>query len=498
MSRPLLALLLLLLPLSASAKPRKRVAVVPKTAGAEKQAFEQNYMLVFEQAGQSFLKDEGMPDPAILEPLLEGLKEPGLSSAAVAVRRLEELIGNAEYVQGGPSTISTDVYKLMVGQVAQSLAVGVIVERNFVPNNRAGRSLDASEKSLVTACQGEARNQAYDRRGYYQFCLGRRAAEAVYLDPARVAANSGPMAASPAGVRVLAAIAADRSRFAPTLSEDLGRKMADMRTRLGSGMPLIDLNGDAVAPVPWSNTGGIGRSLQRRAADAAGRSSPDFTQAKGLKTSEPPLNSADLAAGTKLAQIAVRDEIGFTGYCYAYVKSALQKAGIVDRKNIDAAGSGAHAKLFAAFVDKNPGLVNRKLLRIPVPAWPLPIGAIVVWSPNACGYSAKSGHIEIITRVNPPQACSDGCGTFQVACLEELGTVPAKAAAMLPAAQKELSEAQAAYDAANTGRDTPSRRKAAAVLAKKKAAVKAIQAKMTPRVAAYIIERPGQKMPGVP
>ena len=160
----------------------------------------------------------------------------------------------------------------------------------------------------------------------------------------------------------------------------------------------------------------------------------------------------------------------------------LEELGIVDKETISKAGASAHAKLFADFVDKNPGLLNRKLRRIPEPSWPVPIGTIVVWSAGACGYSSKSGHIEIITRIKPPQACSDGCGTFQTACLDGLGADPPRARAELPKAQTELEQAQSAYDAGRT-------RARSAVLRQKKAVLAAIEKRLEPQVAAYVIER---------
>ena len=494
MSRPLLACLLLLASISAAAAPKARPrkpVVVPKTKTVDKQAFEQTYQLVFLQAGQSFLKDEPMPDPEVLEAFRASLLEPELSSATAAKQRIEALIGDAECVQAGPGAVATDVYTLMVGHVSRSLDVGAIVEQNFLPNGRAGRSLDAGEKVLVAACQAEARNQAYDRRGYYQYCLGRKVSEGVYLDAARMASVSGGPGGGPSCPRVLAAVAADKSRFAPKMTEDLARKIEATRAGLLSGLAVPGDGGAVVAP--WETNPVAAGVWGKRAPPRGGAT--DLRQAAGLKVNEPPLNSADLSAGTKLARIAVNDEIGFTGYCYSYVKSALQKAGIVDRSAIDSQNAGAHAKLFAEFVEKHPALLKRKLLRIPVPSWPLPIGTVVVWSPSACGYSAKSGHIEIVTRIKPPQACSDGCGTFQTACLDELGADPGRARAELSKAETEYLAAKADYDGLAGGKNTTALRAAKAVFLKKKTALAAVQARLEPKVAAYVIERPGQPKP---
>ena len=460
---------------TAAAAPRRaRHVVVPATTAADQQSFEQTFELILQQAGQSYLKDEAMPEPAVLEPFLAKLKEPQLTKAKANISRLEDLVANAESVQQGPGAFSPEVYKLMVDQAADDLKVGETVEQDFVPNGRAGRSLDAGEKLLVASCQGEARNQAYDRRSFYQSCLGHRRVEAVYLVASR--SGSGEAVPNPASLRLLQEIEAGRAKQTK-VSADVTRMLQETHDRLLAGLPPVD-PGVPGAPTRF-------QSLSPR-KPAVGGNGNAFAQAKGLKTNEPPLNTADLDAGVSLARVVKRDEIGFTGYCYSYVKSALQKAGIVDRNTIANAGAAGRAKQFASFVDKNPALLKRKLRRIPAPSWPLPIGTIVVWSAGACGYDADSGHIEIVTRIKPPQACSDGCENFQTACLDQLATDPARAAAQVPQAQEDLRQAQSALDAAT---DRPGRRLAAAALARKKAALSAVQARQEPSVAAYVIER---------
>lgn len=493
MPRVLIVLLCLSVPLGALAAPgpKSKVVTVPKTAAADKQAFDQTYEFIFLRAGQSYLKDEGLPDAVALAPFFDSLKDPELTKAKAKTVGLEAAISNAQCVQGGPGTISSDVYKLMVDQVAADLQVGVIVEQNFLPNGRAGRSLDAAEKILVKACQGEARDQAYDRRGFYQSCLGRLQAEAVYLAAGRAAGPPPSMKRNQSCLNVLSAVEVNRSRLAVGLSQDISQKLEKTKAEF--------LAGSAAVPVSPMMTmiGGQGAG-----ASASGAASifPQGTLAgllfkSDVNTVVPPLGSADLGAGAKLARVVKADEIGFTGYCYSYVKSALQKVGIVDKKVIGEAGDGAHAKLFAEFVEKNPALLKRKLLRLPAPSWPLPIGTIVVWSAGACGFSNESGHIEIVTRIKPPQACSDGCQTFQVACLEELSADPGRAAGQLPSAALELDQAQADYDALKASglkdkKSVLARQAAYSVLVKKKAAVAAITNRLTPRVATYVIERP--------
>src|SRR5581483_4790954 len=65
MSRSLFLCALLLSPAGARAATR-RPAASPRTSAADKEAFEQNYLSLFLEAGRSFLKDEAMPDPGDL------------------------------------------------------------------------------------------------------------------------------------------------------------------------------------------------------------------------------------------------------------------------------------------------------------------------------------------------------------------------------------------------------------------------------------------------
>jgi hypothetical protein len=478
MSRAIALVWALSLTSAASAAPRRaRRPVVPKTTAADQQTFEQTFEFILQQAGQSYLKNQAMPEPAVLQPFLDKLQEPELGKAKANLARLEDLISNAEAVQQGMEDgITADVYKMMVDQAADDLGVGTIVEQAFLPNQRAGRSMDGDEKTLVSACQAEARDQSYDRRAFYERCLGQRRAESVYLSASRSPASQAPPSA--AALHLIQEIQAARAKQA-SVSDDVMLKLQETQNRLLASLPA---NASIAPELPGAPQ--RFQSLSPRKPASVGQD--PFAQAKGLKFNAPPLDTADLDAGVKLARVAKADEIGFTGYCYSYVKSAMQKAGIVDKNTIAKAGAAGRAKQFAGFVDKNPALLKRKLRRIPNPSWPLPIGTIVVWSAGACHFDADSGHIEIVTRIKPPQACSDGCETFQTACLDQLAGEPARAASQLPKAQDDVRQAQAAADAAP---DRAARRKAALALSRAKNALAALQAKQEPAVAAYVIER---------
>ena len=479
MSRSALVLsaLLSLAPAAASAAKRKPVPV-PKTSAADAQAFDQTFDMVLLLAGRAYLKNEPMPDPESLAPLLASFQEPQLGKAKLRKDGLARLVAGAECVQSGPAAVALDVYRLMVHQAADDLQAGLIVEQEFAPDARSGRPLDPAQKALVKACQDEARDQAYDRRGFYQKCLGRRRSEAVYLAPERLAGNDPSRPADLSCGPVLEAAVQARAKLPSGLSDVVGRKLQETRDQLVSAAP---------GPGDFPSGTGPGRPSRVQVPPAAGLPAGGLPASAApassdLRLDTPPLDTADLSTGVKLAKVAKANEIGFTGYCYSYVKAALEKMGIVDREAIANAGAAAHAKLFAQFVEKNPALLKRKLRRVPSPSWPVPIGTIVVWSPGACGYSAESGHIEIITRLKPPQACSDGCQTFQTACFDRLGSDPARARAELPKAQEEARQAQSDYDAK---RGQAQR----AVLRKKKVALAAIEKRLEPQVAAYIIQR---------
>lgn len=490
MSRaPAVALLCLLVPLGALASPapKKRKAVAPpKGPSADAVAFDQTYEYVFLQAGRSYLDGEAMPDPTILDQFLASLKDPEKAKAQEKRAKLEDLISGAECVQDGPEAIPPDVYKLMVDEMAEKLRVGEIVETDFMPNGRAGRSLDADEKKLVATCQAEARNQAAGRRAFYQRCLGRIISEEVYLADARMTPAATDKTGTQACVTVLGEVSAKRERLPVDITDKVGANLEVTRSALLEGIKRPEALPQARMPPPFdSHLPGSGA----RAPSSVLTSPKGPPRKTDLAIIGPPLENADLATGAKLAMTVKNAEIGFTGYCYSYVKAALQKVGIVDKATIGNAGAGGHAKLFADFVEKNPALLKRKLKPIPSPAWPLPIGTVVVWSAGACNYSDVSGHIEIVTRIKPPQACSDGCGTFQTACLDELGAAPSNAEAALPAAREALAQAQGAVDELKGSKNAKAVAAAKTTLMQKKAAVAKLEKALTPKVHAYVVEK---------
>ena len=101
---------------------------------------------------------------------------------------------------------------------------------------------------------------------------------------------------------------------------------------------------------------------------------------------------------------------GFTGYCYAYVKDALDA---VLPKGWRSQVGQSSAYQFASSLNRNPKLFDKlKLRKIDpntIPDGIPPVGAIIVYGRGMCGFSPEHGHIEIVVATQPPRACSDGC-----------------------------------------------------------------------------------------
>lgn len=492
MSRPSRALLFLLaaavaLPMAAHAQQKKRRRRRPASTDAkpnDKAAFEQIYALLTLQSGKSYLREDDMPEPDDLDAFIAPLPPQDKTAAEAKKKRLQEVVAAAECVQQGPGSIPHDVYKLMIQNVADDLEVGAIVEQEFTPSARAHNQLTADEKALIHECEIESRSAPVARRAAYQQCLGRRKSESVYFATQRLAARTLNAPVNPACGPVLEEVEVRRPKVPAGTADAVGTRLAETRKRLLSGIlsPTDPAQATAYSMIA-RQPANVRPPTAQAAAELFKKSGPvsPFTS-QDLKLDEPPLNSADLGTGQRLAQIARNGEIGFTGKCYAYTKAWLEKAGIVKRRDIDSVGLNGSAYQFAQFVDKHPALLKRKLRRIPQPQWPLPIGTTVVWAPGACGYNAEHGHIEIITRIAPPQACSDGCGNFQWQCLDELSSGPARAQAQLPPAQAAVASAQAAYDSDKTRANLAALRKAKATLAD-------VERRLNPRVAAYVVER---------
>ena len=117
------------------------------------------------------------------------------------------------------------------------------------------------------------------------------------------------------------------------------------------------------------------------------------------KTNLPQLSSIGYNAkkGKSLAQTALSNSVGFTGYCAKYVRSALEKTGLSNGLRGDAAD---YNTILAS--NKNFKEISAQGLDLKS----LPAGCILVYDRGQSGYSSQYGHIEITT--GSGQAVSDG------------------------------------------------------------------------------------------
>ena len=101
--------------------------------------------------------------------------------------------------------------------------------------------------------------------------------------------------------------------------------------------------------------------------------------------------------GKNLAKIALNRSVGWTGYCAAYVKSAIQEA------NLGAYKYG-HAYQMPSILRNNSNF--KEISPEGVDVGKLPAGCVLVYDKNTEGYSKKYGHTEITT--GDGRAVSDG------------------------------------------------------------------------------------------
>jgi hypothetical protein len=124
---------------------------------------------------------------------------------------------------------------------------------------------------------------------------------------------------------------------------------------------------------------------------------------------------------SKLAQVStVVDGQPSRHMCYAGVKEHLGTAlgvGFDGIQSLLGAGYQLGAYDFARWMQADPGgRASRAgfVVANDVTLDNLPLGAILVWRPGQCGYSAQYGHIEV--NVGHGRACSDFCGTIARTC----------------------------------------------------------------------------------
>jgi hypothetical protein len=104
--------------------------------------------------------------------------------------------------------------------------------------------------------------------------------------------------------------------------------------------------------------------------------------------------------------------------CFHYVKQHLARGGVHLPADVASGRYGGNAYQFATWAKNNPNeLAAAGLARVPnADLDALPKGAIVVWPRGDCGYSKRSGHIEIVIDEHSSRACSDFCGNLHKNC----------------------------------------------------------------------------------
>ncbi len=101
--------------------------------------------------------------------------------------------------------------------------------------------------------------------------------------------------------------------------------------------------------------------------------------------------------GTELAQNALSNAVGWTGYCARHVKTAIAKT------NLGSYQSGNACDMIG-ILDGNPNF--KRISPSGVNLKTLPAGCILVYGRGVAGYSSKYGHTEITTGTG--KAVSDG------------------------------------------------------------------------------------------
>ena len=131
----------------------------------------------------------------------------------------------------------------------------------------------------------------------------------------------------------------------------------------------------------------------------------------------------DAEKASLLARTARANNLGyFAGRCYEFVANHMENAGVIRPAQWDALGIGPdHAADFAEWANANPAALRAGLslqkMETPEQVSGLPLGGIVVYERGACGFSRRSGHIEVVVGEN--ELCSDGCESFEAACLQD-------------------------------------------------------------------------------
>ncbi len=122
-----------------------------------------------------------------------------------------------------------------------------------------------------------------------------------------------------------------------------------------------------------------------------------FIKSEITKKNESKLDDYNAYKGKRLAQVALSNSSGWTGYCAAYVKSDIQAAGLGSYKYGHAYQMPSILRNNSNFKEISPDNIDVKNL---------PAGCVLVYDRGAQGYSKNYGHTEITT--GDGRAVSDG------------------------------------------------------------------------------------------
>jgi hypothetical protein len=182
------------------------------------------------------------------------------------------------------------------------------------------------------------------------------------------------------------------------------------------------------APLPQAAFG-PGAAVQTAAARPASRltAAPPPAEPPMVLKDQSILAYLDWNKGKELAHDVWQNVKGFSGYCYAAVKDALDT---ILPKGWRGEVAPASAYQFASSLNGNPKLFDKlKLRKIDprtLPGKKFPVGAIIVYGRGMCGFNAEHGHIEIVVSSDPPKACSDGCEGIPASRLQCIDKYSAK------------------------------------------------------------------------
>ena len=153
--------------------------------------------------------------------------------------------------------------------------------------------------------------------------------------------------------------------------------------------PLFSFNSGYYGSAPLT---GLKSTVQSENVDT-------FERSKNIDYSKDNLKLDDYNAfkGEKLANIAMNNSVGWTGFCAAYVKEDIREAGL-------GSYASGHAYKMSEILRNNKNF--KEISPDDVDVSELPAGCVLVYDKGVAGYSKKYGHTEITT--GDGRAVSDG------------------------------------------------------------------------------------------